>query len=166
MDVFEAIKSRRSIRKFKQEQIPEYALTDILNAGRLAPSAANRQSWRFVVVKDADLKHELALAANNQKFLEDAAVILVSVGDPNISRWYEKDVMIAVDHMTLAAASLGYGSCWIGAFDEPKVKQLLDIPKEKKVIVLLPIGVSDVDPEPTPRKTLSAIFFEEKWKNS
>ncbi|MCW3985384.1 MAG: nitroreductase family protein [Candidatus Bathyarchaeota archaeon] len=115
MDIFETIETRRSIRKYKPGSISNKELKMIFEAARLAPSAANRQPWRFVVVRDAERKQALAKAANNQMFLADAAAIVTAIGDPEISeRWYEKDPKIAVEHMVLAAAALGYGTCWIG----------------------------------------------------
>jgi nitroreductase len=164
LDVFEAIKTRKSIRKYKSEPIPVEKLELIFEAARLAPSAGNRQPWRFVVVQDAERKKALATVANNQMFLSDAAVIVAAIGNPETSkRWYDKDIMIAVEHMVLAAAELGYGTCWIGAFDEEKVKNLLEIPKRMRVIALLPIGIPDVVPPSKPRKELSEIFFKEKY---
>jgi nitroreductase len=163
MDVFEAIGTRRSIRKYRPESIPDQELEMIFEAGRLAPSAANCQPWRFIVVRDADRKKALAGAANNQTFLSDAAVIVAAVGDPEVSsKWHEGDPMIALEHMALAATALGYGTCWIGAFDEDFVKRLLKIPAKMRVIALLPIGVPNEKPAPRPRKKLSEIFFKEE----
>jgi nitroreductase len=165
MDVFKAIRSRRSIRKYRPEPVPDEKLETIFEAARLAPSADNRQPWGFVVVRDADRKMALAEAANNQTFMKDAAAIVVAVGDPEVSaEWHEKDTMIALEHMVLAATALSYGTCWIGAFDEDAVKRLLKIPAKMKVIALLPIGVPDETPAPRPRKELSEIFFKEEWQ--
>lgn len=167
MDVFDAIKSRRSIRKYKQEPIPTEKLEAILEAARLAPSAANRQPWRFIIVQDPDRKKALAEAANNQTFLKDAAAIIAAVGDPDVSaRWFEKDTMIALEHMVLAATALGYGTCWIGAFNEDTIKNLLKIPQKSKVVALLPIGVPAETPVPRPRKQIPEIFFKEEWQTS
>jgi len=167
MDVFEAIKVRRSIRKYKPELIPDAKLEIILDAARLAPSAANRQPWRFVVVQNADRKKTLAEVADNQTFMNDAAAIVVAVGDPEVStRWHEKDTMIALEHMVLAATALGYGTCWIGAFDEDAVKRLLKIPTKMKVVALLPIGVPGEKPASRPRKAIPEIFFKEEWQTS
>ena len=164
MDVFEAIKTRRSIRKYKQTPIPEKKLKQIFEAARLAPSAGNRQPWGFVVVRDAERKKALAEAANAQAFLANAALIVAAVGDPEVSKkWCEKDVMIAVEHLALSAAALGYGACWIGAFNEAKVKSLLGIPEKVSVVALLPIGVPDETPPTRPRKEFSEIFFEEEY---
>jgi len=164
MDVFEAIRIRRSIRKFRPKPIPDEKLKMILEAGRLAPSAGNRQPWRFIVAKDSERKKTLAKAADNQMFIADASVIIAALGDPEASpRWFSKDPMIAVEHMVLAATALGYGTCWIGAFNEEEVKRLLRIPEELKVIALLPIGFTDETPAPRERKPLKEIVFLEKY---
>jgi nitroreductase len=165
MDVLGAIKARRSVRKYKPEFISGKKLEVILEAARLAPSAGNRQPWHFVVVQEASRKKAIAEAANNQAFMSDAAAIIVAVSNPNVSpRWYEKDTMIALEHMVLAATSMGYGSCWIGAFDEDAVKNLLNIPARMKVTAILPIGVPDEKPIAKPRKDFSEIFFKEQWQ--
>jgi nitroreductase len=167
MDFFEVVRTRRSIRKYLKEPIPSDKLEMIFEAARLAPSAANRQPWRFVVVQDANLKKALATAANNQTFLSDAAAIVVAVSDPEVSpRWCERDPMIAIEHMALAAAALGYGTCWIGAFDEDAVKHLLKIPARMRVIALLPIGTPNEAPASRPRRQLSEIFFKEEWQTT
>ena len=165
MDVFEAVRNRRSIRKFRPKPIPNEKLEMILEAGRLAPSAGNRQSWRFVVVKDRERKKALAKAAGYQMFIADAGVILVALGDPEASpRWFRQDPMIAVEHMVLAATALGYGTCWIGAFDEGEVKRILRVPEGLVVIALLPVGFPDESPPPKARKPLKEIaFLEEYW---
>lgn len=164
LDVFEAIENRRSVRKYKPQTIPDEDLKTIFEAARLAPSAANRQPWRFVVVRDAERKKALAKIANNQKFLADACAIVIAIGDPKISkRWYDKDVMIAVEHMVLAATALGYGTCWIGAFNEDDVKCTFKISEETKIVALLPIGVPNETPPPKPRKKISEIFFSEEY---
>ncbi|MFQ5836590.1 MAG: nitroreductase family protein [Candidatus Bathyarchaeia archaeon] len=166
MDVLEAIRTRRSIRKFRPKPIPDEKLKMILEAGRLAPSAGNRQPWFFVVVKDLERKRTLAKAAGYQMFIADAGVIIVALGDPEASpRWFRQDPMIAVEHIVLAATALGYGTCWIGAFDEEEVKRILKIPEELKVIVLLPIGFPDEAPTPRARKPLKEIVFLEKYRD-
>jgi nitroreductase len=164
LDVFEAIKTRRSIRKYKPYAIPLEELRRILETARIAPSAGNRQPWRFIVVRDERNRNALAKMANNQLFIADAAAIVVATGDPQISqKWHDRDVMIAVEHMVLAATALGYGTCWIGAFDEAQVKKLLHIPENIKVVALLPIGMLGAASAPRPRKEMAELFFEEEY---
>ncbi|MEM3578848.1 MAG: nitroreductase family protein [Candidatus Bathyarchaeia archaeon] len=172
MDLFEVIEKRRSIRKFKPDPIPKENLKKILEAGRLAPSGGNRQPWRFIVVRNLETKKALACAANNQLFIADADTVIVALGDPKESTKlpyklsatripHKQDPMIAVEHMVLAATALGYGTCWIGAFNEEEVRKILKIPENLAVIVLLAVGVPNEDPAPKPRKAFSEIFFKE-----
>lgn len=168
MNVIEAIETRRSVRKYKSEPIPETDLMKILKAARLAPSAGNKQPWRFVVVRDPETKRKLGEIARGQTWISDAGVVVAALAmdrkSPEVyERWAERDVMTAVEHMVLAAWSLGYGTCWIGAFYEDKVKQLLGIPEEMTVVNLLPIGVPDQTPEARGRKAVDEIFHSEKY---
>ena len=168
MKVLEAIETRRSIRKYKSEPMPDEDLKKIIKAAQLAPSAGNKQPWRFVVVSDPEMKTKLAEVSRKQMWMADASVIVVCLGmdkkSPEVyERWAEKDVMTAVEHMVLAAWELGYGTCWIGAFVESDVKELLDIPKEMTVVNLLPIGVPDQKPEAKPRKHITELFHNEKY---
>ena len=168
MDLLEVIKTRRSVRKYKSKAISEEDLKKILTAAQLAPSAGNKQPWRFIVVRDKKTKEKLGEIARNQTWISDAGVIIVALAmdknSPEVyERWVERDVMTAVEHMALTAWSLGLGSCWIGAFYEDKVKKLIDIPDEMTVINLLPIGVPDHSPEARGRKPLNEIFHEGKY---
>jgi nitroreductase len=168
MDVLKAIETRRSVRKYKPVPVPDGDLKKILEAGRLAPSAGNKQPWGFVVVRDAERRKMLAEAARNQMWTADAGAILAVFADPvnspgGYSRWLERDPMIAVENMILAAWSLGYGTCWIGAFEEDKVKPLLGIPMDKTVICLLPLGVPAETPDPKPRRAFKEVFHAEAY---
>lgn len=164
MEVFEVIEKRRSVRKYKASSVPNEHLKKILEAARLAPSAGNRQPWRFIVVRTSEGKKLLAQAARNKMFLADAGVIIVALADSEASlKWCKQDVMIAVEHLVLASTSLGYGTCWIGAFEEEQVKELLGIPEKLAVVALLPIGVPDERPQAKPRKDFTEIFFEEEY---
>jgi nitroreductase len=146
MDVLEVIRKRKSVRKFLNKTIDKEKLLTILEAGRLAPSASNRQEWRFVIVSDSETKGKLAEAANSQAFVGEASVVIVACAetDEHIMRCgqacYPIDVAIALDHITLAAVDLGLGTCWIGAFDANKVKQILNIPANIQVVALMPLG--------------------------
>lgn len=166
MQVLEIIAKRRSIRKYKPEPVREEDLLKMLDAARLAPSAGNRQPWYFVVVKDLDIKKRIAEAASRQMFIADAGAIIVAVSDPNISpRWHDRDTMTAMEHLILEATELGYGTCWIGAFDEAKVKEVLGVPEQYRIVALTPVGVPDEAPPPRPRKPIEEIVFENKWGN-
>ena len=164
MDIFKVIEKRRSIRKYKSTSIHAGDLKKILEAGRLAPSASNRQAWSFIVVRNPEQKKRLVEIAVKRVSIRDAGIIIVALADTEVSpKWCKLDVMIAVENMVLASTSLGYGTCWIGAFDEEQVKKVLEIPKTLSVVVLLPIGVPDESPEAKPRKDFGKIFFEDKY---
>ena len=173
MDLFEVIKKRRSIRSYKPDPIPNEHLKKILEAARLAPSGKNRQPWRFIVVRDAERKRRLAKASMNQMFIAEANVVIVALSDPTVYSSagtkrripYLQDPMIAVEHMVLAATAFGYGTCWIGAFNEDEVKRIVNAPEELAVIALLPIGVPNENPPPRPRKPFEELFFSEVYGN-
>ena len=166
MEILETIRKRRSIRAYKPEPVKDEDLRRMLEAARLAPSAGNRQPWYFIIVRDPELKKRVAEAAARQMFISDAGAIVVAVADPTVSlRWAEKDVMIALEHLILEATELGYGTCWIGAFNEEEVKKLLGIPQQLKVVALTPVGVPAESPSPRPRKALEEVAFENKWGN-
>jgi nitroreductase len=146
MNVFDAIKKRSSIRSFMNKPIEPEKLLAVLEAGRLAPSARNLQEWRFIIVKNSETRRKLAFAANGQMFVMEAPIVIVAcaVTDEHImscgQRCYPIDIAIALDHISLAAVELNLGTCWIGAFDEKKVKEILAIPDEVRVVELMPIG--------------------------
>ncbi|MHB0856527.1 MAG: nitroreductase family protein [Anaerolineae bacterium] len=159
MDTMQAILDRRSVRKYKPEGMPEEHLRQILTAGHQAPSAANRQPWHFVVVTDPAQKQRVAQACNGQMWMADAACILVGAGLPAASsKWYRVDVAIALENMVLAAWSLGYGTCWIGAFDPQQVKEVCGLSEELEVVACTPVGVPDVLPPARERKDWEQVF--------
>jgi nitroreductase len=140
MKVFEAVQSRRSIRAYEPRPVPEDVLSRILEAGRLAPSANNRQPWHFIVVKDPEKKKVLS-AGKYAHFLVDTPVVVVGCGDAELSpRWYAVDVTIALQNMVLTATEEGLGTCWIGSFDEDPVRKCLNVPERYKVVAMLAMG--------------------------
>jgi len=170
MDVMEAIRRRRSIRAYLDKPVEEEKLQAVLEAGRLAPSASNRQEWRYVVVRDPGMRAKLAEAANGQKFVGEAPVVLVACAKTDAHKMscgepcYPIDVAISLDHMTLKAVEEGLGTCWIGAFDQPAVKKLLNIPEEIRVVQLMPLGYPADQPAARSRLDLDDIVTPEKWK--
>lgn len=162
--VLEAIRRRRSIRRYKAKDLPQEYLDKILEAGRLAPSAGNRQPWSFVVVTDPELRRRVAEVARHQMFMADAGAIVVGCGHPDVSpRWYRVDVTIALQNIVLTATDLGLGSCWIGAFDEEEVRGVLGIPDDVRVLAMISIGYPDESPTQRPRKALSEIVHYNGW---
>ena len=146
MTVSEAIKSRQSVRSYLDKPVQKDTLDELFEAARLAPSAGNRQEWRFVAVTDPEMRMKLARAAAGQAFVGEAACVIAACAetDGHAMRCgqlsYPIDVAIAIDHMTLRAVELGLGTCWIGAFSEDEVKKLLGIPEPVRVVELLTVG--------------------------
>ncbi|MBA2132269.1 nitroreductase family protein [Capillibacterium thermochitinicola] len=162
MDVMAAIRGRRSIRKYESRPLAEETLRQVLEAARLAPSARNRQEWRFVVVRDPSQIRRVTEAAG-QPFIGTAPVIIagVALNPERVMRCgvptYAVDLTIALTNMMLAATALGLGTCWIGSFDQEEVKRVLAIPAHYMVAGLVPLGYPAENPEARPRKQLSEI---------
>ena len=148
MDVFEAIKTRRSVRAYSACPIPGVVLERLAQAMRAAPSACNYQPWHFIWVMKEQIRRGIAKAANDKGWLTDAPIIVVACGFPEqaYSRMggygnsVDIDVAIAIDHLTLAAVAEGLGTCWTGAFNEARIKELLNIPAAAKVVAMTPLG--------------------------
>lgn len=170
MDVIEAINNRRSIRRYKNKEIEDEKLNRILKSAQIAPSAANRQEWKFIVVKNKDIRDKLVEAAHRQKFVGQAPVTIVACSTeserlmPCGQYAYTVDLSIAVSFMILEATELGLGTCWLGAFDEELVKLILDIPEEVRVPAMFTLGYADESPSPRPRKPLKDIICIEKYE--
>ena len=170
MELKEAIKQRRSVRDYKDIPVPEDKLLKVLEAARLAPSGSNRQPWKFVVVKDSKTRQKLAKAAMEQTWIATAPVVIAAVATmPDLMMIcevpdYPVDLAIAVDHMTLAAADEGLGTCWIGAFSQHKVHDILGIPEKYQVVALLPLGFPKQPASPKTRKSLNEIICYETFK--
>ncbi|MDO8123933.1 MAG: nitroreductase family protein [Candidatus Hermodarchaeota archaeon] len=175
---FKVIQKRRSIRRYKPYDIPDADLEKILNAARLAPSTNNSQSWRFIVIKDPEVKALLG-QPSPQRFIANANAIIVVLGmqqtsccPGNQARWHVQDPMIAAEHLVLAATALGYGSCWIATYESrppefiQEVKTKLEIPENADIVVLVALGVPDEAPAPRSRKPLGEIAFREKFGQS
>ena len=169
MEVFEIIKKRRSVRNYKQESVPEEILKRVLEAARLAPSANNSQDWKFIVVREEKTRKKLAEAAAGQSFIGEAPIVIAAVAlNPEQMMScevpaYAVNLAIAIDHMTLEAAEEGLGTCWIGAFSQEKVKEILKIPARYKVVALLPLGFPADIPGPKSRKSSKEIISYEKF---
>ena len=167
--VLEAIRKRQSVRSYQDKEIPEEILQQILEAGRLAPSAKNTQSWKFIVVKDKDLRKKLVPACKNQEFVGEASVVIAGCGTnpdyvmSNGEHAYSIDLAIALDHMSLEATSLGLGTCWIGAFYQDQVKEILGVPEGVRITSLMPLGYPEKLGTKTERKPLSEIICYDKY---
>lgn len=184
MDVLEAIKNRRSIRKYKADPVDDKTEETLLEAARLAPSWANTQCWRFIVVRDDNTKSQIAgtIAANpslgsnpSLNAIKTAPVLIVACAENNISGsfqgkpvtdkgdWCLFDVALAMENLVLAATALGLGTVHVGLFEAKKVAQILGVPDNYCVIEMTPIGYPEFQPNARPRKALSEIVFHEKF---
>ncbi|MEO0162509.1 MAG: nitroreductase family protein [candidate division WOR-3 bacterium] len=172
MEFYEVIKKRRSVRKYKSDPIPDEVLKRILEAGRIAPSAKNIQPWKFVVIKDSETKKRIAEACRGQHWMADADVIICGCALEKIA-WgrmggymssFAVDLAIAMDHIILAATNEGLGTCWIGAFEEKKVKEILGIPDDVRVVALTPIGYPAEEPKDRGRKEFHEVVAYERYQ--
>ena len=169
MELFEAIKGRYSVRAYQARAVEADKLERILEAARQAPSGGNRQPWKFVVVRDAALRQKLVAACSDQAFVGQAPVVIAGVGqmpdrvmkcgvpgDP-------VDLAIAMEHIALAATAEGLGTCWIGAFYQDQVRQLLGIPETCRVIEMMTLGYPADKPKVSSRKALAEIVCYDRF---
>ena len=148
MDIFEVIKTRKSIRKFTNKPVESEKIEKIMTAAQQAPSWRNGQCWKFIVINDPEKKKELIRCTGtfNGSWLGHEHAIIVACGNPeqsgvrNDKYYYMVDVAIAMENLVLAATALGLGTCWIGAFDEAKMKTLLKIPNTYRIVAITPLG--------------------------
>ena len=169
MELKEVIEKRESIRDYEDKPIPEDKLRNVLEAAHLAPSGANRQAWKFVVVRDPEKRRELAKASGGQNHVAQAPVVIAAVStlpEPMMRcgvPGYAVDLAIAVDHMTLAAVDEGLGTCWIGAFSQEAAREILNIPEKYRIVTLLPLGFPKQPGRPKTRKSLEEIICYETF---
>jgi len=161
MDAIEAIRRRRSVRKYTGDPIPREILEQIVDAGRLAATGNNRQPWDFIVVTDREMIDELKVAS---RWMEQAGAIVAVVMDPD-SRWWVEDGAAAVENMLIAATALGYGSCWLEGYTLPReeeFKKLLRIPDNLRLLTLVPFGVPAEWPT-SEKKSLDEVLHWERY---
>ena len=182
MEVLEVIKSRRSIRRYKTIPVDDQTMALVLEAARWAPSWANRQCWRFVVVRDSNIKAELADTLNDTnpacEAIRSAPVVIVAcaelkksgfsrdIGQPSTDKgeyWFMFDVALAMQNLVLTAHSLGLGTVYIGLFDVKKAAEILGVPPGFCVVTMTPLGYPDQEPSSRPRKELAEIVFYDKY---
>jgi nitroreductase len=161
MDALEAIRKRRSVRNYTGDPIPREDLETIVDAGRLAATGSNKQPWDFIVVTDQEMINKLKVAA---RWMDKAGAIIVLVLDPS-SRWWLEDGSAAVENMLIASTALGYGSCWLEGYTLPleeEFKTLLEVPDNKRLLTLVPIGVP-VEWPSKGKKSLEDVIHWEKY---
>ena len=185
MEVLEAIKSRRSIRRYQPTPVNEKTIEIVLEAARWAPSWANTQCWRFIVVRNTSIKDKLAETLRSARpdgkniateAVRKAPVVIVACaelkksgyyhGEPTTDKgdWYMFDVALAMQNLVLAAYSVGLGTVHIGLFDDKQAAGILGVPPDFCVVSLTPLGYPDQEPGAAPRrKELAEIVFYDKY---
>lgn len=169
MDFIELARKRVSVRGYDPSPVSEGDLGQILEAGRMAPSAANRQPWHFIVIRDPHTKKQLSQAYGRPWFWEAPLIIVVCIEPAKAwtrmdgKNYATVDGAIAMDHMTLCAADLGLGTCWIGAFDPAKVRTILHLPEGVEPLAMTPLGKPADNPRPKSRKELKDITHYDTW---
>jgi nitroreductase len=171
MEVFEAILKRRSIRDFEKKEIPKEKIEKLKEALIWAPSAGNLQARKFYFVFNEEIKKKLAKAALNQNFITKAPLVIVGCCDLEKISWYGErgknlyticDVSAAIENLLLMATAETLGACWVGAFDEKEVSKILNLPKNERPIVIVPIGFPKEIPSPPEREPIENLIKEIK----
>jgi len=167
MAFFELIRERCSIRGYKPDPIEEDKLQQVLEAARWAPTAGNRQRFQLIVIHTKGREEELRRIYDRDWFVQPPLVICACrhpMGPEHPRKDYtDVDIGIVVDHLILAAAELGLGTCWIGAFDPAATREILGLPDEVEPVVFTPLGYPDAPPRPKQRKPLSELVRYEQW---
>ncbi len=179
--MIEAIKQRRSIRKYTDQPVEKELLLEIIDAGRLAPSDSNTQPWNFIVVQSDEMRKKLAHVSHQQEWMMSAPVFIVCVADIRVTTTEEGplhvnedtpgigpkqiilDTAIAGENIVLAAQSLGLGTCWVSWFIQDEIRPVLGIPSDKYVVSVITLGYPDQEPKQRPRRTLEEVVRYEKW---
>jgi nitroreductase len=173
MDVLEAIKERRSIRAFKNEDVSPEIIEKLVEAAIWAPSAGNIQPWEFIIVRESKIKRSLAEAALEQSFIEEAPIVIVVCANENRSfqgygsrgktLYCIQDTAAAIENLLLFAHSIRLGTCWIGAFREDKVMEILEIPSGIRPIAIIQVGYTAETPIPRKRRPINLVVHYEKF---
>lgn len=168
----DAIRTRRSVRKYEEDQVPDEQIKQVLEAARYAASWANKQGWQILVLKDAGIRAKLSgvLEGNpGARAVQNAPVTMVVCMDPEASgtmkgkEYYMVDAGILMDHLMLEAADLGLGTVFIGMFDEDKVREVLGVPDPYRIVGITPLGKPAKMPGERPRMELDEIVHWDRW---
>jgi len=173
LEVFEAIKTRRSIRAFTNQEVSEEEVRRLIEAARHAPSAGNIQPWEFIIVRDPQRKRMLAAAALNETFIEEAPVVIVVCADEiqsdggygarGVTLYCLQDTAAATQNILLAACALGLGTCWVGAFYEEEVRKVLNVPRGVRPVAIVPVGHPAEKPGPRQKRPITEIIHYETF---
>ncbi len=173
MEVFDAIRNRRSIRSFKKAEVSDETIVRLIEAASCAPSAGNIQPWEFIVVRDLQERRELAAAALNQSFIEEAPVAVVVCADQARSEegygsrgkdlYCIQDTAAAIQNLLLAAYAMELGACWVGAFEEEMVRKTMKTPKHVKPVAIVPLGYTSQTPKTRRRRSVPEIIHKDTF---
>ena len=165
-DALDLLKSRRSIRKYKNKPVEDDKIQKCLEAARWAPSASNRQPWEFLIVKDEDVRKKLSYIHQYAKFVAESPVVFIPLTNPEVHvKYHMSDTALATLHYMIEAHSLGLGTCWAGVIGVPfekDIKEMLNIPDHLNVLGLVATGYPDEEPTRT-RKELETLVHYEKY---
>jgi nitroreductase len=175
------IETRRSIRKYSNKPVEDEKILQLIESARIAPSGSNTQPWHFIIVKSELTREKLGKASYDQKWMSTAPVHIVCVADirarinddiditldenspqPEL-KLIIRDATIAIEHIVLEAENLGLGTCWVAWFVQEDIRPILNIPSDKYVVGIIPVGYADETPKPRPRKKLEDIIHYENW---
>ncbi len=169
MDILNLLKTRRSIRVYKDKDVPQELLLKILEAARWAPTGANLQPWHFIIITDNETRKEIGKLARflfiKSSHVEKAPVVIALCFDIKKGKYGRYDVTLAGGNIMTMAHSLGLGTCWIGAFDEKGVKKILNIPDNIEIVGLITLGYPDEEAIAPPRIELEKVIHWESWDN-
>ncbi len=179
--MIDVIQQRRSIRKYKDQQVDEETILKIIDCGRLAPSDSNTQPWNFIVVRSEEMRTKLAHISHEQDWMLAAPVFIVCVADIRVAtaetgpldinedttgiatKQIILDTAIAGENIVLAAESLGLGTCWVTWYIQEEIRPILGIPNDKYVVAIITMGYKDQTPKQRPRRTLDEVIRYERW---
>lgn len=165
MDAIKVLKTRRSIRSYKDKSIPKDILMDIIDCARLAPSARNEQPWEFIIVTDKEKKKKIAKLPSHGQFIEPAAAC-IGVCAKKDAEYLCEDCAAATENILLAAKAHNLGSCWVAGRNKPfekELKKILEIPDDITVFSLIALGYSDEQPEPHNKRTAEEVSHWERF---
>jgi len=172
MDVWECIKTRRSVRNFLNRPVNEDQITQILEAGTYAPSSGNVQNWEFIIVKDKKRKKEIATACLGQNWMTLAPVLIIVCSKKDriqllygkkSEKFHLENVAACIQNMLLMTHNLGLASCWVGAMDEDAIKEILSLPESVDPIAILPVGYAAEKTPAPPRVGVEYLTYQEQY---
>lgn len=175
------IETRRSVRKYSNKPVEDEKILKLIESARLAPSGRNKQPWHFIIVKSESTKQKISKVSHDQKWMNTAPIHIVCVADirerieddieislnenspqPEL-KIVIRDVSIAIEHMVLEAEKLGLGTCWVAWFTQEEIRPILNIPEDKYVVAVIPVGYADEITKPRPRKNIEEIIHYGSW---